>query len=518
MGGSSSQPIEDDTIEEVVQQQTQQLQQQQQQKQAAATTSDKPFRVIENREPYPGSGASSADSLSIPAASQCNKPECKFVVPQNQSTSVVTLTRRQPAAAGATTNKETTTGTNPTAWDPKDTEIVKNPCWEGEEDIGDRVRKDANTVEVKCYQTCRDPGLDDDDPWQERTNAVERNKCEYIGVTERGANKQSGPRKFRPALAAPKNMPSTTPAATTAKPSARYAADKKLFITPDKPFEIKYGGATHTIRTMAIYRPCPYRIENMQADAVLSLNDYSDPEATIVILIPLSAKIRYGKPGDFVGRVMQNVNGFVMNESTKEYVPLTIPVGHDWQLTNVLESTQDEDLDNTVVGGFFTWRNVRYVETVKSLYKDANDVLISTIGWRIAGEGARTVVFKDTVGISYLTSTYLQLLPYAPSSESAPPIASDDVKYSPTKCTTCSNGPAASFEDAQAFLNQTSEVMTPKAIAFLVGTFLVAALTILAIYFALDSALGGNGRFFMSGPVSLAGWLAAPRPAAPPAQ
>jgi hypothetical protein len=121
------------------------------------------------------------------------------------------------------------------------------------------------------------------------------------------------------------------------------------------------------------------------------------------------------------------------------------------------------------------------------------------------------VLFEEAVGVSYLTSTYFQLLPYAPSAASAPPAPDGNlVSYRPAKCTTCTNGFNQSYEDAQAFLEQSRALLEPKTIAFLVSMFLVSVAALVAIYFALDSALGGNGQFFMSGPVSIAGWLAGP--------
>jgi hypothetical protein len=477
-----------------------------------------PQRVV--RAPFPGSDqTTSINGLSTSIADACKGGRCKFEVPQNQSTSVVTLVQTRSTAAQeladeATSNEESTETDD------------RNPCGEVNEESG-RVRLDERTVRITCFAPCPNQNASGDA--QQRVNRGERNKCEFVNRQQNPpwdrSNKQAAARPTFTLDVPVKGLAEAETAAVETS-TARYASDKKLFIIPDKPFNITYDGESHVIRKMTIYRPCPYRIENVQADAVLSLNDYSDVEATFVALIPLSAQLRYGKPGDFIGRVMQNVNGFVPNEETNQFHPLTIPVGHDWQLTNVLEATQDPapatednpdpDAPNTVTGGFFTWTTKRYEEYEVSRNTitgaDGKSETLINYDWReVSGSAIRSVLFEKPAGISYLTSTYLQLLPYAPSNESAPGLPGrENIGYRKAKCTTCESGFRDNYEDIEAVLQQSKELIDPKSLAFMISTFLIMAIALIAIYFALDSALGGNGQFFMSGPVSIAGWLAGP--------
>jgi hypothetical protein len=479
-----------------------------------------PQRVV--RQPFPGADqGTSINGLSTAIAEKCKDGRCKFVVPQNQSTSVVTLVQTRSTAAAELTDEATS--------DEKSTETDDaKPCGEGNEER-DRVRLDSRLVRVTCFAPCPNENVSGKD--QQRVNRGSRDRCEFVNQTESIWVKDNKQAAARPTFTLDIPVKGLAQAETAAVETStvRFASNKKLFIVPDKPFNITYDGVDHAIRKMTIYRPCPYRIENVQADAVLSLNDFSDSEATFVALIPLSAQLRYGKPGEFVERVMQNVNGFVPNEETNQYEPLTIPVGHDWQLTNVLEATQDpapkktlanpepdQSTPNTVTGGFFTWQNKRYEEHEASRATvtgaDGKRETVINYEWReIPGESVRTVLFEKPAGISYLTSTYLQLLAYAPSSESAPSLPHPDkIAYRKAKCTTCANGFQDSYEDVEAILQQSKDLLDPKSLAFLISTFLIMAIALIAIYFALDSALGGNGRFFMSGPVSIAGWLAGP--------
>lgn len=495
--------------------------------------------------PAPGAAVTNpVTGVSVEQAEQCDN--CTLEVGQNSSTSVVTLTRSMPAGQtsqseqliaqeiigsnpcgqGATLgNEKTVRGRNKyeklcvqggirTYFRLETVENIGNynvpQCDEGDDELENRVGLENGRVRVKCGTRC--PNTDIGCPNEQQPNPYIRTRCQHVcDRTGSGRRRRMDAEPRIDAGERPYYYITLVPKPVTAAPV--YASDKKLFITPDKPFMLKFKSIEFAVNKMAIYRPCPIRIENVQADAVLSLNDYSDPTAKVVILIPLSATLTYGAAGDFVGRIMQNVNGFVYNEQKNTYNPITMSSGHDWQLTKLLESTQDANGVNTVSKAYFKWDTDAYEK-----YEVSRNSQIVQNGWRKReGTGITTILMQEPVGISYLTSSYLQLLPYAPSSESAPPPPVAYV-YSPPKCTTCTRGPAITDEKLNALRMQAQSLMDPKTLAFLVSMFFIALVAMIAIYFALDSALGGNGRFFMSGPVSIAGWLAAPRPAAPTPQ
>jgi hypothetical protein len=297
----------------------------------------------------------------------------------------------------------------------------------------------------------------------------------------------------------------------TPRASGGTRAANKLFITPDKPFELTLDGKKITVTKMALYRPSPIRVENIQADAVLSLNDYSDPTATAVILLPISAAISYGTPGEFVGRIAENVNAFAVNESTGQYTPLNVPVGNDWSLTRVLEVA--DKTASQVAGGFFKWETAEYERFAK-----VNTPSLIHYGWRPKGASVTTILMKDPIAVSYVTSTYLSMLPYAPSSESAPPPSANYVYKGPI-CTTCKGPPKfdpAKIEDLKSSMKPP---ISPLDIVKGVAAALATILVLVAIYFALDFALKGNGQFLRGVSVSVSEFLVMPRkrPTAPPA-
>lgn len=281
----------------------------------------------------------------------------------------------------------------------------------------------------------------------------------------------------------------------------RFAASKKLFIQPDKPFQMSFNGTSFAVTQMTIYRPSPIRIDNVQADAVLSLNDFSDPRATHVILIPISSGLTYGPAGDFIGRIMQNVNAFTTNETSGEYNPLTIPVGNDWSLTSVLPVGRGQN-NNEVAVGYFQW-NAGELER----YPRIDTPSLIRWGWRQKSGGVTTIMTYEPIRVSYLTASYIATLPYAPSSDSAPP-PSPGYVFREGACLNCSEKPSidpaqleAMKEDAKnAFLNPVSVIT-----AFIV--IITSLAGFIAAYYALDLALNGGGTFIVTGVTSFSKWF-----------
>ena len=283
--------------------------------------------------------------------------------------------------------------------------------------------------------------------------------------------------------------------------SGQYIPNKKLFIRPDKPFQMSFNGTSFAVTQMAIYRPSPIRIDNIQADAVLSLNDYSDPSATHVVLIPIASGVTYGAAGDFIGRVMENLNAFTMNETTKQYNPLTIPVGNDWSLTNVLPTGRGQD-NNEVSVGYFQWTSGELER-----YPRIETPSLIRWGWRQKAGGVTTIMAYEPIRVSYATSTYLSMLPYAPSAESAPPPNSGYV-FREGACLTCADRPSVDpaqlekmKEDAKnAFLDPV------KVIAALVA-LITAIAGFIATYYAISWVLDGGGRFLLDGTMGFSKWF-----------
>lgn len=490
--------------------------------QPAPRVAPPPVQKTVTEDPKPTAG-NNTTGVSVSGAKECCvEPRttkcipCTLLVNPNISTSVVTLSRSMDEVAGPVQNRcpegetnrldrKTVKGgmkefacekngviTYYRTIDPARIE-AKNHCDDGW-DESERTGLDGGRVKIRCLGPC---------PGGQRVNRGETTKCEDIDTTIRGferINEQRGDRPYHNIILTPQKTEATA-----------FAASKKLFIKPDKAFEVTVDGKTFTITQMAIYRPCPIRIENVQADAVLSLNDYSDPNAKVVILLPMSAAVTYGAPGDFVGRVMQNLDAFTVNETTGQFNPLVVPVGNDWSLTRVLEVGGGQN--GEVSGGYFKWVAADYEKYVKSAsFKHIH------YSWRQKPGGVTTILMKNPIAVSYFTSAYLARLPYAPSAESAPP-PSSIYEFKAGKCLTCSGPPTFDPAKIEEMKKGKGPSIDPVTVATTIIALVFGLVAFVAIYYALSFALRGYGRSLGGMSASFAEYLVIGRrpPAAPPA-
>ncbi len=283
-------------------------------------------------------------------------------------------------------------------------------------------------------------------------------------------------------------------------------APGKLLITPDKPFEFRFNGTSFTVNYMTIYRPSPIRVENIQADAVLSLNDYHTAPSH-VILIPLSTANTFGLGANFVDRIMANVSGLAEDDT-----PISVSVGNDWTLNSVLPTAQDKSGKVLVSVPYFKWSGGELVEKlIKEFW------FLKWYGWVPREGDTTTILLKDPVAVSGLTAAYLQGLPYVPSDKGAPAPMPGYV-YQPGKCLTCANKPRvdpAKLEEIQAMATKPPQ-LTPEGMGEVLMWFGVAV----AIFFALDIALRGSDQPVIFFIISAMKWLVTPRqrPGTPPDQ
>lgn len=378
---------------------------------------------------------------------------------------------------------------------PRDQMAGKTHCDPGFEEWT-REGLAGGSQKIRCFGPC---------PPGQRINGGERWKCEDNDETWNygRARWERVQRDHRPQYNVVLN-----PVASAAR-DVKWASDKKMFIRPDKPIQLKFSGQEFTVSEMSIYRPCPIRVENIQADAVLSLNDYSTPGATHVILIPISAGVSFGPAGDFIGRVMQNVNAFVMDEATKQFAPIEMPTGNDWAITRLLPTGSE---NNVVASAYFTWTSGEFTPTVIS--ESANHV---HRGWEQKG-GITTIMMKDAALVSYMTSTYLAMLPYAPSADSAPPPPSQ-YRFKKGECLTCPGSPAvdpAKLEEMQEEAKK--KFLQPSTIVKALIVLIMALAGTIAIYFAVSWALDGTLSSIMGYVLAAMKWLVMPRKKTPVVQ
>lgn len=180
-----------------------------------------------------------------------------------------------------------------------------------------------------------------------------------------------------------------------------------------------------TISMLTMYHPSPLRIENVQHDAVLSLNDPSDPTADTVILIPLKASNMGDESVDFFTKIAKHLTTIAAPDSVTGLYPETeIPTGNDWNIKKVfwLDSTPSADNISKVTDAFYTWTgagNYTRVQISSSVNRTGpfsfNEI---RYGWKPDGAQVRYFMLATPVSISTTDLSFLtRSLPQTPAEE-----------------------------------------------------------------------------------------------------
>lgn len=171
------------------------------------------------------------------------------------------------------------------------------------------------------------------------------------------------------------------------------------------------------VRSMAIYHPSPVRIENVQHDAVLSLNDPSDEVAgeDTVILIPLMGG-NTGAPSEtFLSKVVPHIASLaVLDPTTGLYPAVDIPTGSDWNLKDVFWlGPPDGDGYAPVQDSYYSWDGLPTFnrseagrlpgrwspnEFWRAFYPDATYSI--NYGWKDSGSKVRYFMMGSPASIS----------------------------------------------------------------------------------------------------------------------
>ena len=135
-----------------------------------------------------------------------------------------------------------------------------------------------------------------------------------------------------------------------------FSTDTKAFFKPSLPFQFTFNGININVTDITVYHPCPLRVQDQQADAVISLNDPSSASNQI-ILIPITAGDVNTPSAKFFNRLMNRITVIAMPDpSTGQFQSTDLQTGTKWGLsqlfeTNKLENTKEVSLKN----GFFAW-------------------------------------------------------------------------------------------------------------------------------------------------------------------
>jgi hypothetical protein len=171
------------------------------------------------------------------------------------------------------------------------------------------------------------------------------------------------------------------------------------------------------ISMLTMYHPSPLRIENVQHDAVLSLNDPSDPTAKTIILIPLkSSNNTADESVSFFGKIAKHLTTIESPDSVTGLYPETnIPTGNDWNIKQVFWlDTPGSDNVAKVTDAFYTWMGAgSYMRT--ELSRSSTEI---RYGWRPDGAQIRYFMLQTPVSISTSDLSFLtRSLPPTPAEE-----------------------------------------------------------------------------------------------------
>lgn len=156
--------------------------------------------------------------------------------------------------------------------------------------------------------------------------------------------------------------------------SAGFSASTKARFTPSIPFQLRFSAAGGgpvdiPVRNMTLYHPCPIRIESVQPDAVLCLNDPAFGNPSHVVLIPLVGKNMPSSSAGFLQKILPEVVSVSQSDpSTGQYIGKDIPVGQNWKLSQVFDTIVAENgKDFDVKTGFYVWKGMPGLDRVKEV-------------------------------------------------------------------------------------------------------------------------------------------------------
>lgn len=153
-----------------------------------------------------------------------------------------------------------------------------------------------------------------------------------------------------------------------------FLSENKLTIEPNVSFEMSYNGKTFSITKMALFYPSPVRIENVQHDAIITLNDPMDnPE--FVVMIPLVASSFVTESTAFFSRIGSALSKVVLPNQDEE---VNVATGSDWSISKLFNTMTD---GISIVDPFYTWTGVvdkmktgRYIIMEKPMFISAGEL------------------------------------------------------------------------------------------------------------------------------------------------
>jgi len=198
--------------------------------------------------------------------------------------------------------------------------------------------------------------------------------------------------------------------------SAGFSANTKARFTPSIPLKMMYGGKEITVSTMTLYHPCPLRIDSVQPDAVLSLNDPSFGDPDTVVLVPLIGRNSADPSVSFFEKIAPEIVSVSAEDpASGQYLTRDIPTGANWSLSKLFGISAAKGGNVEVTNGHYRWKGMPALE--RKRVESGNTI---TYSWEPAGKATPTYIMLDTpvaIGPSDL-ATITQRLPVSPPADS----------------------------------------------------------------------------------------------------
>lgn len=173
--------------------------------------------------------------------------------------------------------------------------------------------------------------------------------------------------------------------------SGGFSSDTKAKLEPSIPFELIFNGERISVKTMSVYHPCPLRLEGVQPDAVMCLNDPSFGDPNYVIIVPLVARNSGDPSVGFFDKVLSQIGSVTAPDASRQYPVRNVPTGENWTLAKLfnVEPTGDGRLD--VTNGYYEWKGMPALERVR---EDGPGTI--TYSWKESGAKSPRYIMLDT--------------------------------------------------------------------------------------------------------------------------
>jgi len=206
-----------------------------------------------------------------------------------------------------------------------------------------------------------------------------------------------------------------------------FSSNTKLSITPIIPFKYAFNGQEVIVKRLTLYHPCPLRVNNVQYDAVLSLNDPMDADTTSVLLIPIKGESFAGKQSRFFSNLVPYVSALLtLDPNTGEYASQDVPTGASWNLTTLLP-TMGTPEGSVCTEPFYVWTSgstqyQRFYSPIERRFK-----------WRPTGAQISYIMMENPVPMNSMDLQTLRRMPLTPPEQAIHPVGGE-IFYQPKQC------------------------------------------------------------------------------------